>query len=577
VWFHRQVTRVRWILRVTESPWPALLLVAVLGLLAGFGEAGALVVIVSLSAGTISGDQATVVGPFELGASTGQLVAFGSALVALSLVSNIASAGLSARLISDAVRRLQDRLLAAHLRASVVAQSRLPEGKLSELMGLGAYQASTGLGGVINCVTAAALLFAYVVIAVASEPMAAIVASLAGGVLLLVVRPIGRIARAANRRYVDRQSEFLQWSAQTESLAMDFRVFGVEGEVLDEASVRNGVTAAEGRRMRFLVGIAPAIYQSAALGLVLVGVLAARTADAADPTALAAVAVLLVRALSLTQRLSLAVQGVGVAAPHIEDVLDTTEGFENEHHAPGTLPVVAGSVLQAAGVGYAYNGDVPVLRDVSFDVRHGESVAIVGPSGSGKSTLFQLLLRLRHPTTGTVAIDGVDIWDLSDASFREFVALVPQDNRLVLGSIADNVRFLRKLEDSQVRDSLARAAIDDEVLGSSTQVGTGVSQLSGGQRQRVGLARALAGEPRILLLDEPTSALDHATERIVNETLRSVRGEMTVIVIAHRASTVAACDRIIVLEEGRLVADGWYDEVAATNGYVRGMFARSDT
>jgi ABC-type multidrug transport system fused ATPase/permease subunit len=556
----------------TRTPRRPLLYVGVLALVAGFAEAGALVVIVALGADALGGaaDAAGAVGLQSLRPS--EQVGLGAVLIAVALAANVVASWTLAKISTGAVARLRFDLMSAHVGASARSQEQMSDGKMPELTGLGAYQAETAIGSVGAFVTSGALLLAYLAIAILTEPVAAVATLASGGVLILLTRPVAHRARSAMRRYVDRSADLLQWCAQVVELKTELRVFGVEHRALDELARRNREAARAGHRARFLLSASPSLYQSVALGLVLTGVLIARESTGVEPTALAAVTVLLVRALSLVQRISLALQGVGASAPHLEDVSSTTREFLRSARSSGTLVGSGQGHLTVDDVSFAYDDGIPVLEQLSFSVAPGESVAIVGPSGGGKSTLLKLLLGLLQPDSGAVRIDGVDITDLDDGTLRTLVALVPQENRLLLGSVAENVAFLRTFEPAAIEEALRSAAIEDLPAIATGDIGAGASSVSGGQRQRIGIARALVGEPTILLLDEPTSALDHVSEHVVNTTLRSVRGSMTVIVVAHRPSTVAACDRVLLLEEGRLRADGLLPELLQSEPYLRAMF-----
>jgi len=230
------------------------------------------------------------------------------------------------------------------------------------------------------------------------------------------------------------------------------------------------------------------------------------------------------------------------------------------------------------GVGYVYPSrpTVRVLDNVSFKVEPGEMVALVGPSGAGKSTLFDLVLRFYDPVDGAVSLDGNDLRALNRDDLREHIALVPQDAALLAGSIRDLVIYAESktesdsdIVDTRVRRALRKANALDfvEALpdGLDTELGEGGVGLSGGQRQRLAIARALYSEPRVLLLDEATSALDAESESQIRDALLSIRGEVTVIAIAHRLSTVIGADRIVVLDGGEVSAVGPHAELLNTS------------
>ncbi|WP_307348638.1 ABCB family ABC transporter ATP-binding protein/permease [Caulobacter ginsengisoli] len=219
------------------------------------------------------------------------------------------------------------------------------------------------------------------------------------------------------------------------------------------------------------------------------------------------------------------------------------------------------------------------LMDVSFTAAPGTTVALVGPSGAGKTTLVRLALRMIDPQAGAVRIDGVDLRDLKSASLRRAVALVPQDVALFNDTLQSNIAFGRPDASQAEVMAAAEAAeltafIDSLPDGMATKVGERGLKLSGGERQRVGLARALLADPRVLILDEATSALDSRTEAAIQATLRKARRGRTTLVVAHRLSTVADADEILVLRRGRIVERGSHDALLASGGEYAALWRK---
>lgn len=262
----------------------------------------------------------------------------------------------------------------------------------------------------------------------------------------------------------------------------------------------------------------------------------------------------------------------GAAADRVFEILDADPIVTDRPDATELKKARGG--VEFREVHFVYPDGSPALKGLSFSVNPGENVAIVGPSGAGKSTIFNLLLRLYDPLSGAVALDGNDIRGFTGASLRRATALVAQEALLFDDTIAANISLGRMGATRDEIKSAAKAAnAHDFILslpgGYDAPVGEMGRSLSGGQRQRIALARAILREAPILLLDEATSALDAESEAKVQAALNAFSKDRTTLVIAHRLSTVRAADRIIVLEDGKLVEEGSHDELMAAHGAYR--------
>ncbi|NUT09470.1 MAG: ABC transporter ATP-binding protein [Nonomuraea sp.] len=267
-------------------------------------------------------------------------------------------------------------------------------------------------------------------------------------------------------------------------------------------------------------------------------------------------------------------QSAGAALEKLSGVLEEEPGVP-EPRRPVAIPRTRGKV-RFEDVRFAYVEEMPILPGLDLTIPGGQSVALVGATGAGKTTLAKLISRFYDPTAGRVLLDGVDLRDLDEATLRQAVVMVTQENFLFSGTVADNIRFGKPdATDRQVREAAKAIGAHEFVAGLpdgyDTEVGKRGGRMSAGQRQLIAFARAFLADPAVLILDEATSSLDVPSERLVQRALRTILADRTALIIAHRLSTVEIADRVLVMEGGSIVEDGPPDRLIAASGRFAGL------
>ena len=543
----------------------------------GFFEAGVLVLMMRGAVAITSGDKTIdiVAGPLNVeNMSMGILFGIAVGMLVLIIAGRWWSSALIAKTSAQTLSTTRKRMLRAFIHSGWPLQSGERSGHLQEQLTTNVVLVSQASLTLASGAAAAFQFLALMISALVIQPAAAVLITLSVGVLYLMFRPLSTSARRLSRQAVDANKIYAGEVADAVTMTLEVDTFDVGDALSDRIDLVVDDVARVYRRQKFVAKLLPSLYQNAVLVVVLGGLLAVYALDIQNVASLGAVVLILVRGLTYTQVLQTSHQVVNDMTPYLEAVRSEELRYLDAAPSREGLPLPSIEEIRFEGVSFSYGDGLPdALREISLSVQRGEAVGVVGPSGSGKSTFMQLLLRQRQPGSGQMLVNGVPASDYAAADWYHRVALVPQEARLFSGTVMENVRFFRpELTDDDIRSALEMAHVADDVdrfpEGWHSHVGErGGGAVSGGQRQRLCIARALTTKPDVLVLDEPTSALDMRSESLIRDTLESLKGSVTLFIIAHRMSTLAACDRIMVLDQGGLVAFGPAEELMETNAF----------
>jgi subfamily B ATP-binding cassette protein MsbA len=399
--------------------------------------------------------------------------------------------------------------------------------------------------------------------------------------MLLLVSRFKKAVKKATHEVRKQQSKIVAVVDQGLQSRRVVKAFGrqnLEEEELSEVSKATVEAALKARRIKALLSPIVTIAVALCTGLVLFRGSALILAGAMTVGALTVFLSYLNKFFKPVQDLATMTNTIAqtaVAVDRIRAILDAETVIPERPEAREPQPLSGEVVFE--NVAFSYNADAQVLRDVSFRIKAGQTVGVVGPTGGGKSTIVSLIPRFYDPTAGKVHIDGVDIRDYKLKGLRNQIGYVLQETVLFRGTVADNIAYGRAGATKKEVMEAAKLANADEFIakmphGYDTMVGERGDTLSGGQRQRIGIARAIIRNNPILILDEPTAALDTESEKLVMEALERLMKGRTVITIAHRLSTIRDSDKIIVLKDGVVAEEGTHDELIALGGVYAELY-----
>jgi ABC-type multidrug transport system fused ATPase/permease subunit len=566
-------SRVAGLAKLTTNVRPHVALLGVFYFVSGALEAVFLVIIARVGLAVAEGDSIiSLTTAVEI--SVNQALGLSALFIALRLAAALLGVRVSMGLTYRISVGLRTRLSHSFLRSSWAIQQAQPAGILQQLVVTFPNQGSGLVTQLASALGACLTLMAMLGVALVVDPPATLVVLIVLVLLAMVLRPLrGRVNRHSNDS-IDPQVSFANGVAQVGTLGLEIQAFGVQQQsekYLDQLITADAIAQ---RRVGLIAYSVSPTYVSLAYGTV-IGALAIVASLGSDKMqSSGAVMLVMLRTLSYGQTLQQGSVYLAQILPFLNRIESTIDEFESNRATSGSQQIAGVGSLDLRDVCFSYEPGRPVLQNISCHLPQGMSYGIIGPSGSGKSTLVQLLLGIRDPNAGSITANGIDLRDIDRSSWTSKVAFVPQEATLITGTVAENIAFYRSGITEEKMIEAARAAhvledIQKLPQGFNTDLGERAQELSGGQRQRLSIARALVGNPELLILDEPTSALDMKSESVIRDTISALNGKVTVIVIAHRLSTLDACSKLMVIQDGLLKAFATPTELAADNDFYK--------
>lgn len=544
-----------------------------LSLLGGIAEAAFLVLATNAAFAVAEGDS---VGGLPAGTelTVQQSLIIMTLCVTLRVALGMWSGWVGSTLVASVAAALRIRLADGYFASSWASQHGARTGRLQDLLTTFADRGSVLVTSFAQTLMFGANLIALLAVAAFVDWKAAIAVAIASVILALVLNPIRKAVRGRAKLASQSGLAYATSLSEVSTIGLETHVFGVEAPVKQRIVDLVARHQTASRRLDFARGVVPTIYTGLAFLAITVALALVAGADGIELSSLGAVMLLMLRSLSYGQAMQSAVATTQAGLPFLDVLGDELERFEAEAVVDRGVEFGRIGQIELVDVSFEYTPGTPALNCLSASINASEVIGIVGPSGSGKSTLVQLLLGLRAPTGGCILIDGRDSGTLSKRAWVRHVTFVPQDAHLIAGTVAENIRFFRDdvtLEQVEQASRLANLHVDvvGFAEGYDRQVGEQGSHLSGGQQQRLVIARALVENPDVLILDEPTSALDVRSEHLIRQTLDTLREEMTIIIVAHRLSTLEICDRIMVIQDGELRGFDTPENLEKTNEFYR--------
>ena len=542
-----------------------LAVLSVTSLVAGASEAG-LLGLPGLAPFAIATNATEFRGPLGAQVSINSLLFFAALLLVLRLVAELVVARGLSKLMHSVGVNARESLTTTYLESSWDLKQDEPAGQLQHLVSTFSRIGMLLIQDVVFALTAFVSLLGMLTIALLIHPTATSLVVVALFFFASLMTPLRRIIGSKAEVATNAELEVARNVSAIGRMGLEIQSFGVAKQAINHLHHSIQAEARTRQRLDLLNLATSPFYTTLAYALLVLGISSVSVLTLGNLESIGAVMLIMLRSFAYGQRLQNSLSTIAERIPPMRSLDTELERFRRARVVSGSTPIDSFEQIQVDNLSFMYENDTTILENITFKLKKGEIVGVLGASGSGKTTLLHLLLGLRTPDQGSITIDQTELVDLSNSDWSSIVAFVPQEPILLTGTVASNVRFFRdSITSDQIVSALHSANFVGEagqpVLDLTTEVGEGGSNLSGGQRQRVAIARAIAGRPQLLVLDEPTSALDAHSESLVRKALADLRGDVTMIIVSHRHSTLEICDRVMVIESGCITNFGPTNEI----------------
>jgi len=543
----------------------------------GISESLVLIALAQIGVGALSGEEPVNV-PVPAVASIPPLVLLsGSLVVRLSL--SISRVFLNSSVRRRLVAKFRDEIITAYSKATWESEKTIAGGNLQQMIVHYPQKMTVSINTIFTYAGDFAIVVTLMLSSFFISPRTTLALAIGVSVVVASTIPVRKAVQARAASYQEHERELSTSVQEMQGSLLELKIYRVTNSASEEVNCLGRKEINANERKRVLSGMVSPAYSFLVYAFLTIGALTVSAATGSSVPDTAPVFLLLLRALTYSQGLQGAALTFADFNPMIRTFTDSKRFLLESQDRYGSTDLSRVEQVRLDNVKFFYRGSPTCSLAVGeIEIKEGSHVGLIGLSGSGKSTFLNLVSGVLVPTEGSISFNERSLDHYSGESIQTQLGYVPQDAYHITGTLTDNVRFYRDfLSETDLSEAVTRAGLtksgDQPVIDEFAKLGTRGRGLSGGQSHRVGIARALAGEPSLLILDEPTASLDIGAEEALERVLSRVPKSTIVLIASHRKAILRSCDRILVFSGGRVVADGSVDQVVAENEYARELLS----